>query len=183
MFELAKQVAVLSLVHAAREYEYRPTFMFLERAIAVALGLLWLGITGYILWQYVIKPRRPGGEKHRRNRSHRQPGKRCPQCQNLINAGRTVCQHCGYAFGSAPPEEESPTTPDAQPAGSHHPTTDEPATGSHHRSKRGKYCPQCHKMISRERTTCQFCGYVFFEAKELPSSKPETPRASGGDEI
>ncbi len=69
MFELAKQVAVLSLVHAARENEYRSTFMFLERATAVALGLLWLGVTGYVLWQYVIKPRRPGGQKHQIRKS------------------------------------------------------------------------------------------------------------------
>jgi len=171
MFELARQVVILSLVNRL-EYGPNPIFTFVERSAAVVLGVGWLGITGYIFWQYVIKPRRSGGRKHHRSNQKHRTGKRCPQCQNLIDARRTVCQHCGHAFAATPPAPES-----AKP-------TEETASGSRPSHKRGKYCPQCHKLINRERTTCQHCGYVFFEARPAQqSSRPQEPSAPEGDGI
>jgi len=173
MFELARQVATLSLIGIgkAHEYEFSPTFMFVERAAAMLLGMMWLGITGYILWQYVIKPRRSGGSKHHHHRRSHKSGKRCPKCQNMIDARRTVCQHCGYVFGTTPPVEEEPVQ--KSPVEPKRESTESPP--SH---KRGKYCPQCHKLINRERTTCQHCGYVFFDARtEPPPSQSREPSA------
>jgi RNA polymerase subunit RPABC4/transcription elongation factor Spt4 len=169
MFELARQVVILSLVTKI-DYLPNPIFTFAERAAVVMLGLLWLGITGYIFRQYVLEPRRSGGGKrHRSNRKHR-TGKRCPQCQNLIDSRRTACQHCGHAFAATPPAPESAKT------------TGETNRGSRHDHKRGKYCPQCHKLINRERATCQHCGYVFFEARAAQqSSRPQEPSAPEGD--
>jgi uncharacterized OB-fold protein len=39
-----------------------------------------------------------GSGSHRK----RKRGKKCPQCQNVINYTREVCQHCGYKFNMAP---------------------------------------------------------------------------------
>jgi len=169
MFELARQVVILSLLSTANEYEFSPAFMFVERVAAVVLGLMWLGITGYILWQYVIKPRQSGGKKHHRSRRSRRAGKRCPQCQNLIDARRTVCQHCGHLFEATAPAEEEPVQKNAGEQSTQ-------SSGTHRGHKRGKYCPQCHKLINRERKTCQHCGYVFFEARsEPPPSESQEP--------
>ncbi len=40
------------------------------------------------------------GERHR----GRKEGKRCPQCDKVIDVRRDVCQHCGHEF---PPEDRA----------------------------------------------------------------------------
>ena len=126
---------------------------------------IWLLIAGYISWQYVIKPRRSLGKSSPRRRQR--SGKRCPQCRNLIDARRTVCQHCGHIFKTVPkPEAE------AKPKNGH--------SGKKH--KRGKRCPQCQTMIDYQRTVCQHCGFVFFESRQnAPNSNPSPPLGSSGD--
>ena len=38
-------------------------------------------------------------ESHGSGRKRRR-GKKCPNCKNIINYYREVCQHCGYKFGA-----------------------------------------------------------------------------------
>jgi hypothetical protein len=45
---------------------------------------------------------------HRRKRSRHREGKRCPQCQKVIDRRRSVCQHCGQVFQLAPGVEPHP---------------------------------------------------------------------------
>lgn len=143
--------------------------MIMSPAKLTALILLgvWLLIAGYILWQYVIRPRRLLGR--RSSRRHRRSGKRCPQCQNLIDVRRAVCQHCGHICETVP-KPEAEAKPKSGQSGKKH--------------KRGKRCPQCHTMINYERTVCQHCGFVFFEARQdAPTSNTSPPMGSPGDEI
>lgn len=142
------------------------TLKSLAECLAFILLGVWILIAGYILWQYVIKPRRSRQRRHHRSR---RSGKRCPQCQNLINTRRTVCQHCGYVFQTAPKPE----------------TEVKPKSGSSSKKhKRGKRCPRCRAMIDYQRAVCQHCGYVFFEARENQAApNPAPPLDSSGDGI
>jgi len=47
---------------------------------------------------------------HHHSSSHhkKRRGKKCPQCQNVINYYRDVCQHCGYQFNSIPASNSGP---------------------------------------------------------------------------
>jgi len=142
------------------------TLKSLAECMAFILLGVWILIVGYILWQYVIKPRRSRQKRHHRSRHS---GKRCPQCQNLIDVRRTVCQHCGHIFQTAP-KPETEAKPKSGQSGKKH--------------KRGKRCPQCHTLINYERTVCQHCGFVFFEARQdAPTSNTSPPMGSPGDGI
>ena len=50
--------------------------------------------------------RRAGGEKKPSSRGggrrHKKAGKHCPECKEMIDARRTVCQHCGHKFDLVP---------------------------------------------------------------------------------
>jgi len=51
-------------------------------------------------------------------RRKKKRGKKCPQCDKVINHSREVCQHCGYKFDTEPkpgnePEPAGPETKDA----------------------------------------------------------------------
>jgi len=41
------------------------------------------------------------------SRKKKRRGKKCPQCKNVINYYREVCQHCGYKFGPVETPGES----------------------------------------------------------------------------
>jgi len=104
----------------------------------VVIGLWIAGVVLYI-WYFrksFIQKRKENEEQ----RSKRKLGKRCPQCRNIINYKRTVCQHCGYQF----PEV---STHDYHPG--------------QRKKKRGKRCPQCGNIINYKREVCQHCGYKF----------------------
>ena len=164
MLELLKQAVALSLVSDLQETLNGPTIKIIETVAAVLLGILWLGIGGYFFRKYVLSPSQKRGSSKRRHGHKR--GKRCPQCTNLVDSRRKVCQHCGHVF---PDSSEAEAKPKPAP---------KPKSGSSPSRKRGKYCPQCHKMIGYERPACQHCGYVFFEAKTSESSaNPSEPSA------
>ncbi len=71
-----------------------------------------------------IKPEsqsRPSSD-HKHKHKHR-AGKKCPDCGNMIDVRRTICQHCGHKFEVKPGTEPHP---DEVKAGTRKPTA-EPA--------------------------------------------------------
>lgn len=141
---------------------------WLEWVATGLLLLIWLALTVYFGYTQIYPRwaamRRPSSRKRRWfSRSKRTRGKRCPECGNLINAQKTICQHCGHEFGSAP----APKPPEAKPPA-------EKSSSTHHR-KRGKYCPSCGRLIDAARAQCQHCNYVFFEARASAPPPIEPP--------
>jgi len=72
----------------------------------------------------VSKEVKPSKEPHHHHHSSsgrrrkKKRGKKCPQCDKVINYYREVCQHCGYKFDTEPepgqePEPAGPETKDA----------------------------------------------------------------------
>jgi len=121
------------------------------------LLLVWtfgLGIYIYYLRKSELKKAKGKSKSHQ---SKRKRGKRCPQCKNIINAMRTVCQHCGYQFPALAKEEQEV---------SHH-------SGSGKKKQKGKKCPKCQNVINYYRTVCQHCGYQFpdISSDEKPEQK------------
>jgi len=54
-------------------------------------------------------------QHHSGSHGKKRRGKKCPQCKNIINYSREVCQHCGYKFNSAPAGNSGPTDPANNP--------------------------------------------------------------------
>lgn len=85
-------------------------------AIYLVLGLAYLAAVGWYLINVFVSSR--SGSKStsssssstssssssssgsKKSHGHRREGKKCPQCQKIIDKRRTVCQHCGYEFSS-----------------------------------------------------------------------------------
>lgn len=54
------------------------------------------------------------GSSGRRRKKKR--GKKCPQCNNIINFYREVCQHCGHKFDVEPQPGQGPEGPENKDA-------------------------------------------------------------------
>jgi uncharacterized OB-fold protein len=136
--------------------------MTFERIFYVAIIIAWFaGVTAYIFYfQDSWKKRRKKEQEHKRKRKI---GKRCPQCRNIIDYRRPVCQHCAYKF----PEVSEHAEHGSDPRG--------------HKKRRGKKCPKCGNTINYSREGCQHCGYKFTEEGDAPPPKPEAGSEAGPD--
>jgi hypothetical protein len=80
--------------------------------VVLILGyLVALGWYLYFIWSKKQSHERSRNWGHRggetKDSGHRR-GKRCPQCRNMIDQRRTVCQHCGHEFELVPGREAHP---------------------------------------------------------------------------
>lgn len=127
------------------------------------LILLWAGVIGYYLYEKYMGDGKSSLSKKKKKNN----GKRCPQCKNLIDANRKVCQHCGHEF----PEGDK-----------HKSRSYRHLSGSRHlggkKKKRGKHCPGCGQIVDYRREVCQHCGYEFFEYKKAADPGETAGQAS-----
>jgi len=118
--------------------------MSFEQMFYTLIIILWLiGVVLYIFYLRKELGIRIKEKREQRSAGRRRLGKRCPQCKNIIDYRRKVCQHCGYEFPYVPEPKEIE------------------ASSSWRKKKRGKKCPNCGNIINYHRTVCQHCGYKF----------------------
>ncbi len=134
--------------------------MTFEQIFYSAIVGVW--IAGVIAYFYYFRNflRTRKKENSEDNKSKRKLGKRCPQCHNIINYQRQVCQHCGYQF------PEVPEHPGAK-------------TGRRNKKRRGKKCPRCGNVVNHRREACQHCGFKF--GVDQPEQKPEAGEKPGSE--
>jgi predicted amidophosphoribosyltransferase len=112
----------------------------------------WVAAVGYFIYYMIFLRQRKGRSKSKRRRR----GKRCPECKNMIDYRREVCQHCGYRFPSESGSKEALSS------------------GERTRSKkRGKRCPKCGNKVGYSRAVCQYCGYTFYEHRSQETADSE----------
>jgi len=84
----------------------------------IALVVIYVAAVGWYVVSVVSgkKKSHDGGTSssgHRSSRSHRSStsrhkGKRCPSCKQIVDARRTICQHCSHEFEIVPGMEPHP---------------------------------------------------------------------------
>ena len=123
--------------------------MIFEKIFYAVIIIVWIsGIIFYIRYLRKEMGNKIDYLKGERKAGRRRLGKRCPNCKNIIDYYRKVCQHCGYEFYQVPEKKDS----------------EEKSLG---KKKRGKKCPQCGNIINYYREVCQHCGYKFPTPPEL----------------
>ena len=79
----------------------------------VALVVIYLAaVSWYIISTLINRKNKKETETKTETSSsgkhHSRRGKRCPSCKQIIDARRTLCQHCGHEFKIDPNSEPHP---------------------------------------------------------------------------
>lgn len=70
------------------------------KSVFVILALAYVALLGWYLLRVAFpkSEEQEAPKKAKKGKGHRRQGKKCPECKKVIDARRTVCQHCGYKF-------------------------------------------------------------------------------------